>query len=40
MLPSSSISISQYLFIQRNSIEYANEPLSNIQIADEMEFDA
>jgi hypothetical protein len=40
MSSSSSINISQYLFVQRSAPEYANEPLVNIQFVDEMEFDA
>ena len=40
MLSTSSINISQYLFVQRSALECANEPLINIQIADEVELDA
>jgi hypothetical protein len=32
MLSSPSINISQYLFVQRNTLEYANEPLANIPV--------
>jgi hypothetical protein len=40
MLSSSFINIFQYPFVYRSTPEYANEPLSNIQIADKMKFDA
>jgi hypothetical protein len=39
MLSSSSSKVSQYLFVQKSAPEYANEPLANIQLANEMEFD-
>ncbi|KAG1139345.1 hypothetical protein G6F37_011692 [Rhizopus arrhizus] len=38
MSSSSSISTSQYLFVQRSAPEYANGPLVNVQFAVEMEF--
>ncbi|EIE81284.1 hypothetical protein RO3G_05989 [Rhizopus delemar RA 99-880] len=38
-MSSSSINTFQYLFAQRNAPEYANEPLVNIQFADEMKFE-
>jgi hypothetical protein len=40
MSSSSSISTSQYLFVQRSAPEYANGPLVNVQFAVEMEFNA